>query len=120
MEIIFENAPDKIILEHTKGNIALDLSGETLEEVLQSLTDLKTDLQNLDNSVEIVATDENGDSDRGIGMEWDFLTGKIIYGPDFGMCNTVKSALEEIYKFEKSYFLLPEDDRSDFVKINFD
>ena len=122
--LYLENAPDAIILEHANGNITLDLSSETLYEVLQSLTDLKTDLQNLDASVEIVATDEHGDSDRGIGMEWDFLTGEIIFGPDFGMCNTVGKAISEIEKFFSAFDLIEddedEDQDQDFAEVKFD
>lgn len=117
--LYLENAPDAIILEHANGNITLDLSSETLHEVLQSLTDLKTDLQNLDASVEIVATDENGDSDRGIGMEWSFVPGQI-FAPDFGCCNTVGEAISEIEKFFSALDLIEDDEDQDFAVVKFD
>ena len=117
--LYLENAPDAIILECANGNITLDLSSETLHEVLQSLTDLKTDLQNLDASVEILATDEHGDSDRGIDMEWSFGSGQI-FGPDFGCCNTIGEAISEIEEFFSTLDLIEDDEDQDFVLVNFD
>jgi hypothetical protein len=117
--LYLENAPDAIILEHANGNITLDLSSETLYEVLQSLTDLKTDLQKLDASVEILATDEHGDSDRGIGMEWSFVPGQI-FAPDFGYCNTVGEAISEIEKFFSALDLIEDDEDQDFAVVKFD
>ena len=117
--LYLENAPDAIILECANGNITLDLSSETLHEVLQSLTDLKIDLQKLDASVELLATDEHADSDRGIGMEWSFGSGQI-FGPDFGYCNTVGEAISEIEKFFSALDLIEDDVDQDFVLVNFD
>ena len=119
----FENAPDEINLEHEKGKIVIDLSVETLKQILSLLQKAKSKLIKLDGSAKITATDENGDSDRGIGMEWTLGNGEVIYGPDFGVADDVKSALKKLDKFlkefEKSFSALSQEDK-DYVVVNFD
>lgn len=118
-----ENAPDEINLEHEKGKIVIDLSVETLKQILSSLQKAKSKLIKLDGSTKITVTDENGDSDRGIGMEWTLGNGEVIYGPDFGVAEDVKSALKSLDKFfkefEKSFSSLSREDK-DYVVVNFD
>lgn len=118
-----ENAPDEINLEHEKGKIVIDLSVETLKQILSSLQKAKSKLIKLNGSTKITVTDENGDSDRGIGMEWTLGNGEVIYGPDFGVAEDVKSALESLDKFfkefEKSFLSLSREDK-DYVVVNFD
>lgn len=69
------------------------------------------------------ATYVEGDSDRGIGMEWTLGNGEVIYGPDFGVAEDVKSALKSLDKFfkefEKSFSSLSREDK-DYVVVNFD
>ena len=124
IDVEFENAPDEINLEHEKGKVVIDLSVFTLKEILSSLTKAKSNLSKLDGSVKITATDENGDSDRGLGMEWTLGDGSVIYGPDFGMTDNVKSALEELNKFlkefKKSYSSLSREEKEHSISINFD
>ena len=124
MEVDFSNAPDAIFLKHKDGEIKIDLLGSTVKEIVSALEGAKKELSRIDGQTEIVAADENGDEDRGIGMEWTLPNGETIYGPDFGTIETAKEALSQLADFfsdfKKASSSLSREEKEEMISVNFD
>jgi hypothetical protein len=123
MEVEYDNSPGTIVLVHDNGKIEIELdSANNLGDLIKALDKAQKELEKLNPTVKITAEDDEGDSDRGIGMEWTFPNGKTIYGPDFGVTDNVKKAVESLKKFFTEYkkISISKEEKDEPVYLNFD